>query len=200
MKYLLLFQLGNHDTHRIASKVGVEKIDGLNILTAFLPGIRVTYQGEEIGMIDGEVKCQDGNDLNDDCTIYSKVTRDFERTPFQWSSGKNAGFSKGDKTWLPVAKNFETLNVDVQNKKFSSHLTVYRVLQTIREILKTNATNTLTVVRHDDDYLLHLSRGSKSNFVFDYLFNLDGKNKTVSLQSKSKIQPLAVSGSNKKLT
>lgn len=37
------FQLGNHDTPRIASKFGTEQIDIFNILTKTLPGITVTY-------------------------------------------------------------------------------------------------------------------------------------------------------------
>ena len=47
---LPMFQLGNHDQHRIASRVGEEYVETLNMLLLLLPGTPTTYQGEEIGM------------------------------------------------------------------------------------------------------------------------------------------------------
>jgi glycosidase len=45
-------------------------------------------------------------------------SRDFERTPMQWSSGKNAGFTKGNNTWLQLNPNFTDLNVQVKPHYF----------------------------------------------------------------------------------
>ena len=42
-----------------------------------------------------------------------KYSRDPCRAPFQWNTDKNAGFSKSDKTWLPVHPDFTSLNVQV---------------------------------------------------------------------------------------
>ena len=45
----------------------------------------------------------------------------------QWSgSGKNAGFSEADKTWLPVNKNYVDVNVETENADPKSHLSVYK--------------------------------------------------------------------------
>lgn len=70
---------------------------------------------------------------NSNPTIYEKFTRDPERTPFQWDGTKNAGFSTGEKTWLPVADNYKEVNVVKQVKDDRSHLKVYLALQKLRQ-------------------------------------------------------------------
>ncbi|NP_001182391.1 alpha amylase precursor [Bombyx mori] len=127
---------GNHDNNRVASRYSVELVDGLNMIVMLLPGIAVTYMGEEIGMVDGYVSWEDTVDPSgcntDDPINYWTVSRDPERTPFQWNSEKNAGFSTGDKTWLPVAEGYETLNVEIQKSTSRSHLNVYKQLTRLR--------------------------------------------------------------------
>ncbi|GBP27905.1 Maltase A1 [Eumeta japonica] len=97
----------------------------------------VGRDGEEIGMVDGYVSWEDTVDPSgcntDDPVNYWKASRDPERTPFQWSSEKNAGFSTADKTWLPVAEGYETLNVEYQKKADRSHYHVYRSLAKLRQ-------------------------------------------------------------------
>lgn len=44
--------LGNHDKPRVASRYGFERSDGIIAITMTLPGVAVTYNGEEIGMQD----------------------------------------------------------------------------------------------------------------------------------------------------
>jgi alpha-glucosidase len=46
---------------------------------------------------------------------YEDVSRDFQRTPMQWSGKPNAGFSTANSTWLPVAKDYMENNVKVKN-------------------------------------------------------------------------------------
>ncbi|KAJ8945777.1 hypothetical protein NQ318_013133 [Aromia moschata] len=137
--YTYNWLLGNHDNHRIASKVGVEKVDGLNMLVAFLPGVQITYNGEEIGMENGNVTCEDGQDgsaTKDNCTHYESSSRDYERTPFQWDDTVNAGFNAGNKTWLPVSDKYKEYNVAAQLAQDNSHLNIYMRLQELRSSLK----------------------------------------------------------------
>ena len=47
--------LGNHDYWRVGSRFGAANIDGFNMISLLLPGVAVTYNGEEIGMINTEV-------------------------------------------------------------------------------------------------------------------------------------------------
>ncbi|KAM3964636.1 maltase A1-like [Aphomia sociella] len=127
---------GNHDNNRVASRFSPDLVDGLNMIVLLLPGIAVTYMGEEIGMVDGFVSWEDTVDPSgcntDDPINYWTESRDPARTPFQWNSDKNAGFSSADKTWLPVADGFETLNVEVQKSIERSNLNVYKTLALLR--------------------------------------------------------------------
>lgn len=43
------------------------------------------------------------------------------------------GFSTADKTWLPVADGYETLNAEVQIASQRSHLKVYQALADLRQ-------------------------------------------------------------------
>lgn len=50
-------------------------------------------------------------DNNDFATIVDH--RDPNRTPMQWDNSTNSGFTQGTQTWLPVHKNYKTVNVEV---------------------------------------------------------------------------------------
>lgn len=94
------------------------------------------FQGEEIGMTDQWLSWNDTVDpaaCNSSPKIYEQFTRDPERTPFQWSDEKNAGFSSADKTWLPVADNYKEINVRKENADERSHLKVYNSLKELRQ-------------------------------------------------------------------
>ena len=44
---------------------------------------------------------------------YKDVSRDFQRTPMQWTGERNAGFSTHNSTWLPVSPDYPENNVKV---------------------------------------------------------------------------------------
>ena len=59
--------------------------------------------------------------------------RDGERTPMQWdASAPQAGFSTSATTWLPVASNYKTVNVQTELADPHSLLNWYRRLITLR--------------------------------------------------------------------
>nr|XP_034840957.1 maltase 2-like [Maniola hyperantus] len=124
----------NHDNHRIASKFSPKMVDGINMMLLLLPGTAVTYQGDEIGMENGHVSYQETQDpiafkwVN----YQAGVSRDPQRTPFQWNSEKNAGFSAGNETWLPITASYKSLNVEVEKQAERSHLKVYKKLAKLR--------------------------------------------------------------------
>ncbi|XP_053963318.1 maltase A1-like [Anastrepha ludens] len=128
--------LGNHDNPRLASRFGAQRADLMNIFLQTLPGIAVTYNGEEYGLEDGYVSWEDSVDpqaCNADPSTYLKYSRDPERTPFLWDNSKNAGFSTADHTWLPVGQPYENNNIDAQLAAENSHLKIFKQLTALRK-------------------------------------------------------------------
>ncbi|XP_045513184.1 maltase 2-like [Pieris brassicae] len=127
---------GTQDKSRVASRFRPELVDAFNMLLLLLPGIAITYMGEELGMVNGFVPWSETRDPlacgTDDPVNFIEVTRDPIRTPFQWTNGKNAGFSDADKTWLPVAEGYEHNNVANEKAAARSHYQVYRSLTGLR--------------------------------------------------------------------
>lgn len=70
-------------------------------------------------------------------SVYENFSRDPARTPFQWSSAKNAGFSNGNTTWLPISTDYRLINADIQNKTKRSHLNIYKDLIALRNVFTT---------------------------------------------------------------
>ncbi|KAL9926170.1 maltase 2-like isoform 1-T1 [Glossina fuscipes fuscipes] len=131
--------MGSHDQPRIGSKFSLDSVDAINMLLMTLPGIAVTYSGEELGMQDYRaIKWQDTKDpvaLSVGPKFYQSISKDPVRTPFQWSAEKNAGFTKLPRTWLPVHPNYEDLNLKTQLDDEKSHYKVYKSLIQLRQEL-----------------------------------------------------------------
>ncbi|KAG5671321.1 hypothetical protein PVAND_001525 [Polypedilum vanderplanki] len=129
--------VGNHDQHRVASRLGVQKGDLINIMVQTLPGIAITYMGEELVMTNVHVSWNDTLDPQacntNDPINYESSSRDPARTPFPWDSSKNGGFSTADKTWLPAGDLYKTVNVQFQEQAQNSHLKIFRKLTTVRK-------------------------------------------------------------------
>lgn len=131
------WHVGNHDNFRVGSRFGEDAIDKLSMLIILLPGSVVTYYGEEIGMVDNEISWEDTVDpwgCNAGPDRYHLFSRDPERTPMQWSSEDGAGFTTGNKTWLPINPNHKEVNVENQkNAPGESHYKVYKKLSDLRK-------------------------------------------------------------------
>ena len=144
----------NHDQPRSINHFlpeGADPIKAAKVLAAVLLTMRGTpfiYQGEELGMTNYEWK--DINELDDIQTkgqynfalnegftpdeamkFIRYFTRDNARTPMQWTSGKNAGFTSG-KSWLPVNENYITVNAEAEGQDDNSVLSWYRRLSEFR--------------------------------------------------------------------
>nr|CAD7451879.1 unnamed protein product [Timema tahoe] len=123
--------LGNHDVPRVAARFGPSLVDAFNMLLMVLPGVAVTYNGEEIGMEDTFIsweQTKDPNGLYVGSRRYTKFSRDPQRTPFQWDTSTSAGFSSNKSTWLPVNDNYMKLNLQSQKLAKESHYHVYKRL------------------------------------------------------------------------
>lgn len=162
--------MGNHDNYRVATRLGKDNIDAFNMLLAFLPGIMVTYNGEEIGMENGEVTCEQGYDPQaiKNCSIFDEISRDFERTPYQWDSTKNAGFSTSNTTWLPVSKKYLETNLALEKKEGStSHYGIYKSLLNFRRVFaKNDIFDTFTVAKIRKNVLQVLRTRGKAEYIY----------------------------------
>ncbi|XP_049871092.1 maltase A1-like [Pectinophora gossypiella] len=127
---------GNHDNNRMPSRFRDNMVDGLNSLNMLLPGVAVTYQGEEIGMRDGFVSWEDTVDVNainqGNEDNYLEFSRDPCRTPYHWNNSTNAGFSTGARTWLPMAQDYMEINLQKQKDDARSHYKVYQSITKLR--------------------------------------------------------------------
>jgi alpha-glucosidase len=123
--------LGNHDQPRVASRIGRERARLAQMLLLTLRGTPTVYYGDEIGMQDVPVPPERTHDPQG--VRNPGFGRDPERTPMQWDAGPNAGFSpEGVEPWLPVADDYETVNVEVQKDDPRSMLSLFRRLVEVR--------------------------------------------------------------------
>ncbi len=127
--------LGNHDQHRIASRVGQAQARVAQMLLLTLRGTPTCYYGDEIGMENVPIpfdQLQDPAALQQP-ELFEVYGRDPERTPMQWDDSPNAGFTTPDATpWLPPAADYRTRNVAAQEDDPASMLSLYRALTELR--------------------------------------------------------------------
>jgi glycosidase len=61
------------------------------------------------------------------------INRDEVRTPMQWDTSRNAGFSSAETTWLPVNADYQSVNIETEASATFSPLNTIRELQKIRK-------------------------------------------------------------------
>ncbi|MDH5161420.1 glycoside hydrolase family 13 protein [Heyndrickxia oleronia] len=148
--------LNNHDQPRMVSRFGnddeywLESAKMLATFLHFLQGTPYIYQGEELGMtnvrfptIDDYRDIETLNMYNEKISedkenlsqimnsIYAKG-RDNARTPMQWTSGPNAGFTSGT-PWIKVNRNYQKINAEQQLVDDHSIFQYYKKLIQLRK-------------------------------------------------------------------
>ncbi len=146
----------NHDQPRVVSRFGNDTNETLRKQSAkmlatvlhMMQGTPYIYQGEEIGMTDPGFASIDqyrdieslnaysnmkraGYDEDEILTILGQKSRDNSRTPVQWTSEKNAGFTTGT-PWIDIPDNFDQINVEAAIEDAQSVLHTYRDLIRLR--------------------------------------------------------------------
>jgi alpha-glucosidase len=126
--------LGNHDRHRVATRVGREQARVAQVLLLTLRGTPICYYGDELGMENVNMPVEHMRDMNGlGADWIARYSRDPQRTPMQWSAGPNAGFCPpGGEPWLPVGGDFETVNVEAEMRDSRSVLALFRRLIALR--------------------------------------------------------------------
>ncbi|MEM9487229.1 MAG: alpha-amylase family glycosyl hydrolase, partial [Cyanobacteria bacterium P01_F01_bin.116] len=185
--------LDNHDIPRHLSRwiecslcvdsEAIAKAAATLLLT--VRGTPLLYYGQELGMVDNTDIPEDK--LQDHAVVQSETeetpsSRDGARTPMQWDSGPQAGFSFGKDTepWLPVNKNYSELNVQTALQKPDSILNFYRRLLRVRkqsEALRWGQWRTL--IHYPHEHLAYLRETETEtvliaiNFSYEQAFKRD---------------------------
>ena len=123
--------LGNHDRHRVASRVGAAQARVAAMLLLTLRGTPTLYYGDEIGMHDVHIPPHRVQDPWEKNLPGRGLGRDPERTPMQWSAEPSAGFTTGE-PWLPLADDYASANVQAQRGDAGSMLALHRALLELR--------------------------------------------------------------------
>ncbi len=165
----LLWAMSSHDMPRAPTRFALSSDGGsdgrahddgwgaartlaFNVLAAFLPGTLVLYQGEELGLADGEVSAEDKLDPvgpDDDVS----AGRDGCRTHMPWGDGPHNGFSAAE-PWLRSAERPAGETAAAQSQDERSWLGAYRTLldvqQRVRPALSNGSANDSAQVEWTD--------------------------------------------------
>ncbi|QAS53236.1 glycoside hydrolase family 13 protein [Halobacillus litoralis] len=138
----------NHDKARVVSTWGDdetywrESATSIGIMYFFMQGTPYIYQGQEIGMTNVafpsiedyddvaaknlyKAKKEQGMKHEDIMKILWNTSRDNSRTPMQWSSKPQAGFTTGT-PWMKINPNYKVINVEDQQSSSQSILSHYK--------------------------------------------------------------------------
>lgn len=137
------YVFSNHDRRRSITPLGndVGKAKLMALLQFTVRGIPFTYYGEEIGIEKPTLPLKTG--LDPLAQRYKSIpqfmvnwtgqslNRDECRTPMQWDTTAQGGFTTGS-AWLPVNTNFKEKNVEVESEDQNSLMRFYTKLIKLR--------------------------------------------------------------------
>ncbi len=125
------YVIGNHDVSRVIDRIGISKAKTAALLLLTLRGTPFIYYGDEIGMGNAYIPDELIQDPWKKQVPEIEIDRDVARTPMQWNTDPNAGFSISN-PWLPVCHNYKEINVEKELEDPDSILNTYRSLIKIR--------------------------------------------------------------------
>ncbi len=221
----------NHDQPRVVSRFGDDKkywkksAKMLATIIHCLRGTPYIYQGEEIGMtntyfenIDNfkdveslnyyNIFLKEGKTHEEALKIIQERSRDNGRTPMQWNSDVNGGFSK-EVPWINSIKNYKEINVKQQLEDRDSILNYYKELISLRKKylvlsegefipLKDNQKGTYIYKRkyNNEEILVITNFKDKKEITLpmeeinkNYTCILSNNNQKISLKNKLKLEP-----------
>jgi oligo-1,6-glucosidase len=171
----------NHDQPRSVSRYGdtgrywKESAKMLAVCLYMQKGTPYIYQGQELGMtntvftspadfrdieaVNAYKEMTGSQNINPELAMQyiNRVSRDNARTPFQWSDGKNAGFTDGT-PWIAVNKNYTDINAGKEMNDPDSVLTFYKNLLSIRKGCPAAIYGKYTLLMPDDEQLYLYTR------------------------------------------
>ena len=170
----------NHDQPRALSRFGDDTKyhkQSAKMLAAsihFMRGTPYIYQGEELGMTNAhytsiesyrdveslnyyKILIDEGKSEQEAIKIIGERSRDNSRTPMQWSSEKNAGFSAAE-TWISIPDNYKKINVEAEESDPDSVLNFYRQLVRLRKESKVIQDGDINFIERENKNVLAYRR------------------------------------------
>ncbi len=188
--------ISNHDVQRAVTRWGGDAAgDGfaeqLVALVSSLRGSVCLYQGEELGLEEGEVAFEDLRDPYGIAFWPSFKGRDGCRTPMPWEDSQAAGFTTGT-PWLPIPESHRIRSVALQEADPRS------TLHAVRAFLRWRAAQPVLVhgaIRFLDapEPVLAFVRVHEGRSLLA-VFNLSAATVDWTLPDAMRVQPIAVPG------
>jgi len=200
--YPTLF-FGSHDNPRLMDRLAdgnTERAKALAALMLTAKGVPFIYYGEEIGMqnitantyneiadIQGKTFYKlavDAGKTNEEALLEGNShNRDKSRSPMQWDSGTNAGFTTG-KPWIKINENYRVVNVSDELQQKSSILNTYKALLKIRNTEKALQYGSYEKLERQNDMILFTRtyKGEKISVIINF-----GKEQSVNIPEGVKV-------------
>ncbi|MGA8086322.1 MAG: alpha-glucosidase [Terracidiphilus sp.] len=191
----------NHDQPRQWDRYG----DGVHndqiaklmaVLELTTRGTPQMYYGEELGMRTTDpARIEDVHDPIGKLGWPKEKGRDGERTPMQWTSSQEAGFTTATKPWLPIPPSASKYNVEAESKNPNSILNTYKELLALRKSEPALRDGVQISIGNDSDVFAYLRRSRDESIIV--LLNMSSKEKVfafrpgdVQLNDSSTLRPL----------
>jgi alpha-glucosidase len=173
--------LGNHDNHRIASRVGPDQARVAALLLLTLRGTPTLYYGDELGMHDLPIPPELVQDPWEKRVPGLGFGRDPERTPMQWDASAGAGFTSGT-PWLPLGTDYQQRNVARQQDDPRSMLMLYKRLIDLRRHSSALALGDYLPLTAEGDLLAYARRAAQQQVLV--ALNLGAAPATLQLEGR----------------
>ena len=166
----------NHDAPRAVTRWTLDgdmaRAARLNLLVLLsLRGNPIIYQGEELGLPQGEVAFEDLQDPEAIANWPHTLGRDGARTPMPWEiNAPQAGFSSANRTWLRLDPVHTGFAIDKQAADPASTLAYARALLAARRTHPALAAGGITLLDTPEDILAFVREDGQSRVLC--VFNL----------------------------
>ena len=193
--YMPVYAFSNHDRKRSISRMDNDPAKAKLLATFQLTarGVPVVYMGEELGMTQARIPLKEAQDplaikygwlpqfmvnMSDE-----SLNRDECRTPVQWDTTANAGFTKAGVTpWLPVQPDYPTVNATTEMADNTSLWWCFHDLLALRETHPALHNGYLKLAELDNSkHILAYERSTDQERIL-VLLNFSGKAQSVDLQ------------------
>jgi len=176
----------NHDQPRQWDRYGdgvhndqIAKLMATLLLTT--RGTPQMYYGEEIGMRTTDpARIEDVHDPIGKLGWPKEKGRDGERTPMQWDSSAQAGFTSSAKPWLPIPPSASTYNVETEKQQPDSIFNAYLRLLALRKSEAALREGSYQAVDETNPYVFSYLRQSEGSTVLIVL-NMSTEPRNISL-------------------